>query len=114
MIVWQLGKPQIWENMVIERNRLFKERADAEQAEKERQLAHKKKMSELFLFCLYFFGGAVLLFAFVMGGVAVHSALEEKRIYEAKVIAHQKIIRKQQKDKEEEELKARDKAVAGG
>ena len=110
MIVWQLGKPQIWEKMVYERNRLFKERADAEQAEKERQLAHKKKMSELFLLCMSFFG----LFALVMGGISIYSVMEEKRIYEAKVIAHQKIIRKQQKDKEEEELKARDKAVAGG
>jgi len=114
MIVWQLGKPQIWEKMIYERNRLFKERADAEEAEKERQLAHKKKMSELFLFCMYFFGGIVVLFALVMGGIAIYSTIEEKRIYEEKVIAYQKIILKRQKDKEEEELKARDKAVAGG
>lgn len=114
MIVWQLGKPQIWENMIIERNRLFKERADAEEAEKERQFMHKKKMSELFLFCLYFFGGTVLLFAFVMGGVALHSALEEKRIYEEKIIERNAIIRKQNKERAEEEIRARDKAVGGG
>jgi len=63
---------------------------------------------------MYFFGGIVVLFALVMGGIAIYSTIEEKRIYEAKVIAHQKIILKRQKDKEEEELKARDKAVAGG
>ena len=114
MIVWQLGKPQIWEKMIYERNRLFKERADAEQAEKEKQLAHKKKMSELFLFCMYFFGGMVLVFALVMGGIAIYSVMEEKRIYEEKVIAHKKIMLRKQREQEAEEIKARDKAVAGG
>ena len=114
MIVWQLGKPQIWEKMIYERNRLFKERADAEQAEKEKQLAHKKKMSELFLFCMYFFGGMVLVFALVMGGIAIYSVMEEKRIYEEKVITHKKIMLRKQREQEAEEIKARDKAVAGG
>ena len=33
MILWQLGKPQIWEQMIAERTRLFKERAEAQREE---------------------------------------------------------------------------------
>ena len=113
MIIWQLGKPQIWEQMIQERNRLFKERADAEEAEKERQLAHKKKMSELLLFSMYLFGFCFVLFALIMGGVGIYGMAEEKRIYEEKVIAHKKTLLMRQREREEEEIKARDKAVGG-
>jgi hypothetical protein len=114
MIIWQLGKPQIWEQMIQERNRLFKERADAEEAEKERQLAHKKKMSELLLFSMYLFGFCFVLFALIMGGVGIYGMAEEKRIYEEKVIAYKKTLLIRQREREEEGIKARDKAVGGG
>ena len=52
MILWQLGKPQIWEQMIAERTRLFKERAEAQREEEERQLAHKKKMADMLIFAI--------------------------------------------------------------
>jgi hypothetical protein len=114
MIIWQMGKPQIWEQMIKERTRLFKQRAEAEQAEKERQLAHKKKMADMFLFAMYFIAGSVVLFAVAMGGVGIYGAMEEKKAYEAKVIQRNAVIRQQQKERDRKEREERDKAVAGG
>jgi hypothetical protein len=114
MILWQLGKPQIWEQMIAERTRLFKARADAQRAEEERQLAHKKKMADQFMFGMYFIAGSVIVFAVAMGGVGVYGAMEEKRIYEEKVAKRNLVIRQQQKERDAKELEARDKAVGGG
>ena len=111
MILWQLGKPQIWEQMIAERTRLFKARADAQRAEEERLLAHKKKMADQFMFAMYFIGFSIFLFAFVMAGVGVYGAMEEKRIYEQKVAQRNLVIRQQQKEREKKEREERDKAV---
>ena len=111
MILWQLGKPQIWEQMIAERTRLFKARADAQRAEEERLLAHKKKMADQFMFAMYFIGVSIFLFAFVMAGVGVYGAMEEKRIYEQKVAQRNLVIRQQQKEREKKEREERDKAV---
>ena len=114
MILWQLGKPQIWEQMIAERTRLFKERAEAQREEEERQLAHKKKMADQFIFAMYFIAGSVILFAMAMGGVAIYGQLEEKRIYEEKVAARAAIIKRQQQERDTKERAERDKAVGGG
>ena len=114
MILWTLGKPEMWEHMIKERTRLFKERAEAEQAEAERQLAHKKKMADMFIFGMYFLAGCAIFFAMAMGGVAIYGQLEEKRIYEEKVAKRNLIIRQQQKERDAKEREARDKAVGGG
>jgi hypothetical protein len=111
MILWQLGKPQIWEQMIAERTRLFKARADAQRAEEERLLAHKKKMADQFMFAMYFIGFSIFLFAFVMAGVGVYGAMEEKRIYEQKVAQRNLVIRQQQKEREKKEREERDKAI---
>ena len=108
MILWQLGKPQIWEQMIAERTRLFKERAEAEQAEAERQLAHKKKMADMFIFGMYFLAGCVIFFAMAMGGVGIYGAMEEKRIYEQKVATRNALIRQQQKERDAREKKERE------
>ena len=108
MILWQLGKPQVWEQMIAERTRLFKERAEAERAEEERKLAHKKKMADLFMFGMYFLAGSVLVFAFVMGGIGIYAQMEEKRIYEQKVAARHALIRQQTKEREAREKKERE------
>lgn len=108
MILWQLGKPQIWEQMIAERTRLFKERAEAQREEEERQLAHKKKMADMFIFTMYFIAGAVILFAMAMGGVAIYGAAEEKRIYEQKVADRAALIRRQQREREAAEKKELD------
>ena len=108
MILWQLGKPQIWEQMIQERTRLFRERAEAEQAEAERELAHKKKMADQFIFGMYFIAGCAIFFAMVMGGVAIYGQVEEKRIYEEKVAKRNLLIRQQQKERDAREKKERD------
>ena len=113
MILWTLNKPEMWEHMIKERTRLFKERAEAEQAEAERELAHKKKMADQFIFGMYFLAGCVIFFAMFMGGVAVYGAMEEKRIYEEKVAKRNLLIRQQQKERDAKEREARDKAIGG-
>jgi hypothetical protein len=114
MIVWQLGKPQIWEDMIRERTRLVKERAAAERVEAERQLAHKKKMAEMGMFGMYFVAGAAIVFSIVMGGVGIYKTMEEKRIYEQKVAERAAVVRRHAKEREAKEREERDKAVAGG
>ena len=108
MILWQLGKPQIWEQMIAERTRLFKERAEAQREEEERQLAHKKKMADMFIFAMYFIAGSIILFAMAMGGVAIYGAAEEKRIYEQKVADRAALVRRQQREREAAEKKELD------
>ena len=108
MILWQLGKPQIWEQMIAERTRLFKERAEALREEEERQLAHKKKMADMFIFGMYFIAGAAIVFAMAMGGVAIYGQMEEKRIYEEKVAKRNLLIRQQQKERDAREKKERE------
>jgi hypothetical protein len=114
MILWTLGKPEMWEHMIKERTRLFKERAEAQRAEEERQLAHKKKMADQFIFAMYFIAGSVILFALAMGGVGIYGAMEEKRIYEEKVAKRNLLIRQQQKERDTKEREERDKAIGGG
>ena len=114
MILWTLGKPEMWEHMIKERTRLFKERAEAEQEEAKRQLVHKKKMADMFIFGMYFFAGCLIFFAMAMGGIAIYGQMEEKRIYEEKVAKRLLVIRQQQKERDVKEREARDKAVGGG
>jgi len=113
MILWQLGKPEIWTQMIAERTRLFKERAEAEREEEKRQLAHKKKIADQFMFGMYFLGFAAFLFCFVMAGIGIYGAIEEQKIYERKVAQRNAIIRQQQKERDAKEREARDKAIGG-
>ena len=113
MILWQLGKPEIWTQMIAERTRLFKERAEAEREEEARQLAHKKKMADQFMFGMYFLGFAAFLFCFVMAGIGIYGAIEEQKVYERKVAQRNAIIRQQQKERDAKEREARDKAIGG-
>ena len=95
MIIWQLGKPQIWEDMIKERNRLFIERAKARREEEARQLEHKKKMANQFMVAMYFIGFAVIAFCTVMAGMGIYGAIEDKRIYEEKVEARRVAVYRQ-------------------
>ena len=108
MILWTLNKPEMWEHMIKERTRLFKERAEAEREEAERQLAHKKKMADMFIFGMYFLAGCVIFFAMAMGGIGIYGAMEEKRIYEEKVAKRLLVIRQQQKERDAREKKERE------
>ena len=108
MILWTLNKPEMWEHMIKERTRLFKERAEAEHEEAKRELAHKKKMADQFIFGMYFIAGCAIFFAMFMGGVAVYGQMEEKRIYEEKVAKRNLLIRQQQKERDAREKKERE------
>lgn len=85
MIYWQLGKPQIWEEMIKERTRLIKMRQAEEKAQEEAKQKHKEKMGQLFMLSLYFMGGAVIVFAMAMGGIQIYGIMEEQRIYNEKI-----------------------------
>jgi len=114
LILWTLGKPEVWERMIAERTRLFKERAEAEYEEEKRVLAHKKKMADQFIFGMYFLSACVIVFCMTMGGIAVYGAIEEQKIYEAKVAKRNLLLRQQQKERDKAEREARDKAIGGG
>lgn len=105
MIIWQLGKPQVWEDMIRERTRLFKERAEAERAEEERQRLHKKKVADQIMFGMYFVGVSMFLFALVMVGIGIYGAMEDKRKYEERVFQRQQIRLQQQRAREAEAKK---------
>lgn len=100
MIVWELGKPQIWEQMIKERTRLFKERAEAEAAARELDRKRKQKNAEMLLFALYFIGFSVVIFCIVIGGIYVYGAMEDKAVYEKKVQERELILRRQARERE--------------
>jgi hypothetical protein len=103
MILWQLGKPELWEHMIRERTRLFKERAEAQRADEERQMAHKKKVAENFMNGLYFMGFAVFMFCAIMVGIAIYGSMEEKRIFDEKIAKVNLVKLQQQRAREKEE-----------
>ena len=113
MILWTLGKPELWEHMIKERTRLFRERAEAEREEQKRQLEHKKKVAEQFMFAMYFIGVAVFLFCASMVGIGIYGAMEDKRIYEQKVAARNLVIQRQAKERIDRERKEREDYATG-
>jgi hypothetical protein len=104
MIIWEMGKPEIWEDMVKERTRLIKEKQAAERAIEEANHKHKEKMANLAMYAFAFIGGGVILFAVVMGGIGIYGASEEKRAYEEKV-AKIHMMRRQAQEAEEKRKK---------
>lgn len=102
MILWELGKPQIWEDMIKERTRLMKEKFAQERALEEQKHKHKQKMADLFMYGVIFVGGAVVLFSMLFGGIAVYGVIQDKNEYEAKVAQRIKVIRQQQLTREKE------------
>jgi hypothetical protein len=104
MIVWELGKPQIWEQMIQERTRLFKARAAAEKAAAEAEIERKKKIAQQCMFALSFMGVSIIIFAIGVGSVAVYGAIEEKKAYEAKMIQRAIIVRQQALEREKRDL----------
>ena len=101
MIYWEIGKPQIWDDMIKERTRLIKEKRAAEQAMEEAKQKHKEKMAQMGMMALGFLGGSVIIFAFVMAGIGIYGASEERRVYEEKIakIAAMRIQRHQAEER---------------
>jgi hypothetical protein len=113
MILWQLGKPEIWEQMIAERTRLFKARAEAQHEEEKRELAHKKKMADIFMMAMYFLAGSVVIVTFLMVGIGIYGQMEEKRIYEQKVAARILVIQRQAKERADKEKKEQEEYIKG-
>lgn len=115
MILWELGKPQIWEDMIKERTRLLKERLAAERALEEEKHKHKQKMADQFMYALIFIGGSVVLFAILFGGIGLYGAIEERNEFEAKQAKRVRIIQQQRYARElEEKVKAEKSAKESG
>lgn len=111
MIIWELGKPQIWEDMVKERTRLIKEKQAAERAIEEANQKHKEKMANLMMYGVAFIGGGVILFSIVMGGISIYGASQEKAEYEVKVAQRAKMVRMQQQARQKEEKERAEKSA---
>jgi len=102
MIYWEIGKPQIWDDMIKERTRLLKLRQAEERAIEEAKQKHKEKMADLFMYGLSFIGVSVILFAVVMGGIGIYGANQEKQEYEAKQARRLQVLRQHQNQRETE------------
>jgi len=109
MIYWQLGKPQIWEDMIRERTRLIKMRQDEERAQAEAKQRDKEKMAEIFMMVMYLVGGGAILFAVAMGGISIYGIMEEQRVYQEQVARVANIKRQRQ---QAEERRQKDEALA--
>lgn len=102
MIYWELGKPQIWEEMVKERARLLREKREGEAAIEKAKQAHKEKMAQYGMLGIYFIAAGFIATVIVMLGLKFHSMAEEKREYEIKQLKYEQIRKRQQQQREAE------------
>jgi len=114
MIYWELGKPQIWEEMIKERTRLLKEKREGEEAVAKAKQAHKEKMAEYGMLAIYIVSGAFVISALAMLGIQFYSMAEEQKEFEAKQAKVLQIRRQQQWQREQEQKKELAKAASGG
>ncbi len=105
MIYWQLGKPQIWEEMIAERTRLIKEKREGEEAIAKAKQAHKEKMAKYFMITMYTIAFGLVISAFIMLGVQFYSMAEQQKEFEAAQAKALKIRREQQWAREQEQKK---------
>jgi len=111
MIIWQLGKPQIWEEMIAERTKLLKEKRDGEEAVAKAKQAHKEKMANYGMLTMYIISGAIVISAFVMVGIQVYSIAEDQKAFEAAQARVLKIRREQEYMRDLEIKKQTDNAL---
>jgi len=111
MIYWQLGKPEIWQEMIAERTRLIKEKRAGEEAMAKAKQAHKEKMAGYVMLTMYILGGALVIFSFVMMGVQFYSMAQEQKAFEAAQAKTLRIRREQQLAREQEQKKQTDTAL---
>jgi hypothetical protein len=114
MIYWQLGKPQIWQEMIAERTRLIKEKRAGEEALAKAKQAHKEKMAKYFMMTMYIVAGAAIIFSFIMMGVQFYSMAEEQKAFEAAQAKTLRIRREQQWAREQEQKKQLEGAAKNG
>jgi hypothetical protein len=111
MIYWQLGKPEIWQEMIAERTRLLKEKRAGEEAMAKAKQAHKEKMAGYVMLTMYILGGALVIFSFAMMGVQFYSMAQEQKAFEAAQAKTLRIRREQQLAREQEQKKQTDTAL---
>ena len=114
MIYWQLGKPQIWEEMIAERTRLIKEKREGEEAIAKAKQAHKEKMAQYFMITMYTIAFGLVISAFVMLGVQFYGMAEQQKEFEAAQAKALKIRREQQWLREQEQKKQVEAAAKNG
>jgi len=114
MIYWQLGKPQIWEEMIAERTRLIKEKREGEEAIAKAKQAHKEKMAQYFMITMYTIAFGLVMSAFIMLGVQFYSMAEQQKEFEAAQAKALKIRREQQYMREQEQKKQIEAAAKNG
>lgn len=100
MIIWEMGKPQIWQEMVEERARLLREKREGEAAIAKAKQAHKEKMAEYVMLSMYILAAAIVISAFVALGVQLYSMAEEQRAYEIKQQRYELVRRQQQRQRQ--------------
>ncbi len=111
MIYWQLGKPEIWQEMIAERTRLLKEKREGEEALAKAKQAHKEKMAQYGMLAMYLIGAALVIGSFGMMGVQLYSMAEEQKAFEAAQAKVLKIRREQQWAREQEQKKQLEEAI---
>ena len=114
MIIWQLGKPQIWEEMIAERTRLLTQKREGEEAVAKAKQAHKEKMAQYGLLAMYIISGAIVISAFIMIGIQIYSMAEEKKEFEAAQARVLKIRREQEYTREQERKQQAEAAAKTG
>ena len=114
MIYWQLGKPEIWQEMIAERTRLLKEKREGEEAIAKAKQAHKEKMAGYVMLTMYILGGALVIFSFAMMGVQFYTMAEEQKAFEAAQAKTLRIRREQQWAREQEQKKQLEGAAKNG
>jgi hypothetical protein len=114
MIYWQLGKPQIWQDMIAERTRLIKEKREGEEAIAKAKQAHKEKMAQYFMMTMYTIAFGLVISAFIMIGIQFYSMAEQQKEFEAAQAKNLKIRREQQYMREQEQKKQLEIAAKNG
>jgi hypothetical protein len=103
MIIWELGKPQIWEDMIRERTRLMKERNEAEKSALAAEAKRKKELAEGIMFGTCLIVGLAIVGTLGLAGMKIYGAAQEKQEYEAKQQRREQILRDQQRARQQEE-----------
>ena len=111
MIYWQLGKPEIWQEMIAERTRLIKEKRAGEEAVAKAKQAHKEKMAKMFMLSLYIIAGAAIVFSVIMMGVQFYRMDQEQKAFEVAQAKALRIRREHQWLREQELKKQTNEAL---
>jgi hypothetical protein len=100
MIIWEMGKPKIWEEMIAERARLLREKREGEAEVAKAKQAHKEKMTQFGMMGIYIVTFGFLITVIVMLGLQFYGMAEEKKAYEVKQLKYEQIKRQQQRQRQ--------------